>query len=149
MKPTTNMILFLQERFAVRKLFNTVLVSDFPQKSSHGLLQTSPLIFAKFCRFGNGIRVYSLRICGRLHLLGKAICLCSLSSVPQALRFQTIVALVYNVLKTFMEMNGKLFDELTANYKAERQKCAQIDARNRSGCKLVILMFQSFSEVSN
>ncbi|KAI8486621.1 Serine/threonine-protein phosphatase 2A 56 kDa regulatory subunit beta isoform [Branchiostoma belcheri] len=35
---------------------------------------------------------------------------------------QTIVALVYNVLKTFMEMNSKLFDELTANYKAERQK---------------------------
>uniref|UniRef100_A0AC35U1W1 Serine/threonine protein phosphatase 2A regulatory subunit n=1 Tax=Rhabditophanes sp. KR3021 TaxID=114890 RepID=A0AC35U1W1_9BILA len=35
---------------------------------------------------------------------------------------QTIVALVYNVLKSFMEMNGKLFDELTANYKAERQK---------------------------
>lgn len=35
---------------------------------------------------------------------------------------QTIVALVYNVLKTFMEMNGKLFDELTANYKVERQK---------------------------
>lgn len=35
---------------------------------------------------------------------------------------QTIVALVYNVLKTFMEINSKLFDELTANYKAERQK---------------------------
>jgi len=35
---------------------------------------------------------------------------------------QTIVALVYNVLKTFMEMNGKLFDELTASYKSERQK---------------------------
>ncbi|XP_026684615.1 serine/threonine-protein phosphatase 2A 56 kDa regulatory subunit epsilon isoform-like [Diaphorina citri] len=35
---------------------------------------------------------------------------------------QTIVALVYNVLKTFMEMNSRLFDELTANYKAERQK---------------------------
>lgn len=35
---------------------------------------------------------------------------------------QTIVALVYNVLKNFMEMNSKLFDELTANYKAERQK---------------------------
>ncbi|KAE9554333.1 hypothetical protein FO519_002443 [Halicephalobus sp. NKZ332] len=34
----------------------------------------------------------------------------------------TIVALVYNVLKTFMEMNGRLFDELTANYKLERQK---------------------------
>lgn len=35
---------------------------------------------------------------------------------------QTIVALVYNVLKTFMEMNSKLFDDLTSNYKAERQK---------------------------
>lgn len=35
---------------------------------------------------------------------------------------QTIVALVYNVLKTFMEINSKLFDELTANYKNERQK---------------------------
>ncbi|KAJ8309571.1 hypothetical protein KUTeg_014445 [Tegillarca granosa] len=35
---------------------------------------------------------------------------------------QTIVALVYNVLKTFMEMNSKLFDELTANYKSDRQK---------------------------
>ncbi|XP_039215549.1 serine/threonine-protein phosphatase 2A 56 kDa regulatory subunit alpha isoform isoform X1 [Crotalus tigris] len=35
---------------------------------------------------------------------------------------QTIVALVYNVLKTLMEMNGKLFDELTSTYKAERQR---------------------------
>jgi len=35
---------------------------------------------------------------------------------------QTIVALVYNVMKTFMEMNSKLFDDLTSNYKAERQK---------------------------
>ncbi|XP_076331813.1 serine/threonine-protein phosphatase regulatory subunit widerborst isoform X2 [Tachypleus tridentatus] len=35
---------------------------------------------------------------------------------------QTIISLVYNVLKTFMEMNSKLFDELTASYKAERQK---------------------------
>ncbi|CAG0912222.1 unnamed protein product [Notodromas monacha] len=35
---------------------------------------------------------------------------------------QTIVALVYNVLKTFMEVNSPLFDELTASYKAERQR---------------------------
>ena len=35
---------------------------------------------------------------------------------------QTIVALVYNVLKTFMEMNSRLFDDLTASYKAERLK---------------------------
>ena len=33
-----------------------------------------------------------------------------------------IVALVYNVLKSFMEMNSKLFDDLTASYKSERQK---------------------------
>lgn len=35
---------------------------------------------------------------------------------------QTIVALVYNVLKSFMEMNSRLFDELTSSYKADRQK---------------------------
>lgn len=35
---------------------------------------------------------------------------------------QPIVALVYNVLKTLMEMNGKLFDNLTSSYKAERQR---------------------------
>lgn len=35
---------------------------------------------------------------------------------------QTIISLVYNVLKTFMEANPKLFDDLTANYKVERQK---------------------------
>ena len=34
----------------------------------------------------------------------------------------TIIALVFNVLKTFMEVNSKLFDDLTANYKAERQR---------------------------
>lgn len=38
---------------------------------------------------------------------------------------QTIVALVYNVLKTFMEMNSRLFDDLTASYKADRQKYEQ------------------------
>lgn len=35
---------------------------------------------------------------------------------------QPTVALVYNVLKTLMEMNGKLFDDLTSSYKAERQR---------------------------
>jgi len=35
---------------------------------------------------------------------------------------QTIVSLVYNVLKTFMEMNSELFNNLTTSYKAERQK---------------------------
>lgn len=50
---------------------------------------------------------------------------------------QTIVALVYNVLKTFMEMNSKLFDELTASYKAERQKyvfCVILMIRNAYLC---------------
>ncbi len=35
---------------------------------------------------------------------------------------RTIVALVYNVLKTMMQMNSKLFDELTNSYKADKQK---------------------------
>ncbi|XP_062857755.1 serine/threonine-protein phosphatase 2A 56 kDa regulatory subunit alpha isoform [Trichomycterus rosablanca] len=35
---------------------------------------------------------------------------------------QTIVSLVYNVLKSLMEMNTKLFDELTTTYKTERQR---------------------------
>uniref|UniRef100_A0A673BII5 Serine/threonine protein phosphatase 2A regulatory subunit n=1 Tax=Sphaeramia orbicularis TaxID=375764 RepID=A0A673BII5_9TELE len=34
----------------------------------------------------------------------------------------TIVALVYNVLKTLMEINCTLFDELTSSYKADRQR---------------------------
>ncbi|XP_044278298.1 serine/threonine-protein phosphatase 2A 56 kDa regulatory subunit alpha isoform [Varanus komodoensis] len=34
----------------------------------------------------------------------------------------TIISLVYNVLRTLMEMNGKLFDELTSSYKAEKQR---------------------------
>lgn len=38
------------------------------------------------------------------------------------LAVRTIVSLIYNVLKTFMEMNGKLFDELTASYKLEKQQ---------------------------
>uniref|UniRef100_A0A8C1YCL0 Serine/threonine protein phosphatase 2A regulatory subunit n=1 Tax=Cyprinus carpio TaxID=7962 RepID=A0A8C1YCL0_CYPCA len=33
-----------------------------------------------------------------------------------------IVALVYNVLKAFMEMNSTLFDELTSTYKSDRQR---------------------------
>lgn len=46
------------------------------------------------------------------------------SNNPALARFhsRTIVALVYNVLKTLMEMNGKLFDDLTSSYKAERQR---------------------------
>ena len=35
---------------------------------------------------------------------------------------QTIVALVYNVLKTFMELNSRLFDDLTSSYKSDRQR---------------------------
>uniref|UniRef100_UPI00358F8D74 serine/threonine-protein phosphatase 2A 56 kDa regulatory subunit alpha isoform-like n=1 Tax=Myxine glutinosa TaxID=7769 RepID=UPI00358F8D74 len=35
---------------------------------------------------------------------------------------QTIVGLVYNVMKTMMDMNGQLFGELTASYNSERQR---------------------------
>ncbi|XP_008578219.1 PREDICTED: serine/threonine-protein phosphatase 2A 56 kDa regulatory subunit beta isoform [Galeopterus variegatus] len=53
------------------------------------------------------------------------------SSQPPPLTLpRTIVSLIYNVLKTFMEMNGKLFDELTASYKLEKQQ-EQQKARER------------------
>lgn len=45
-----------------------------------------------------------------------------LHNILYVVSFRTIVALVYNVLKSFMEMNSKLFDELTSSYKADRQK---------------------------
>lgn len=35
---------------------------------------------------------------------------------------KTIHGLVYNALKLFMEMNQKLFDECTQQYKQEKQK---------------------------
>ena len=38
------------------------------------------------------------------------------------LRFRTIHGLIYNALKLFMEMNQKLFDDCTQQYKTERQK---------------------------
>ena len=36
---------------------------------------------------------------------------------------RTIHGLIYNALKLFMEMNQKLFDSCTQQYKAEVQKC--------------------------
>lgn len=35
---------------------------------------------------------------------------------------RTIHGLIYNALKLFMEMNQKLFDDCTQQYKAEKQK---------------------------
>uniref|UniRef100_A0A674CLC3 Serine/threonine protein phosphatase 2A regulatory subunit n=1 Tax=Salmo trutta TaxID=8032 RepID=A0A674CLC3_SALTR len=43
---------------------------------------------------------------------------------------QTIVSLIYNVLKTFMEMNSKLFDDLTASYKVEKQNTKRVSLKN-------------------
>jgi len=40
---------------------------------------------------------------------------------------QTIVSLVYNVLRSFMEMNNRLFDELTNNYNSDKQKRVKKD----------------------
>jgi hypothetical protein len=53
---------------------------------------------------------------------GNPVCDVRCAAVSFPVSFQTIVALVYNVLKTFMEMNARLFDDLTASYKAERLK---------------------------
>lgn len=53
---------------------------------------------------------------------------------------QTIVALVYNVLKTFMEMNSKLFDELTASYKSERQKYVKVHVNYFTFVSFIMLL---------
>lgn len=50
---------------------------------------------------------------------------------------QTIVALVYNVLKTFMEMNNQLFDELTLSFKADRQKEKRKEAQRDEAWKRI------------
>uniref|UniRef100_A0A2K5L176 Serine/threonine-protein phosphatase 2A 56 kDa regulatory subunit n=1 Tax=Cercocebus atys TaxID=9531 RepID=A0A2K5L176_CERAT len=39
-----------------------------------------------------------------------------------------IVALVYNVLKAFMEMNSTMFDELTATYKSDHKKKKNLES---------------------
>uniref|UniRef100_A0A2K5XEX0 Serine/threonine-protein phosphatase 2A 56 kDa regulatory subunit n=1 Tax=Mandrillus leucophaeus TaxID=9568 RepID=A0A2K5XEX0_MANLE len=39
-----------------------------------------------------------------------------------------IVALVYNVLKAFMEMNSTMFDELTATYKSDQKKKKNLES---------------------
>lgn len=42
-----------------------------------------------------------------------------LNALPMS---RTIHGLIYNALKLFMEMNQKLFDDCTQQYKAEKQK---------------------------
>ena len=49
---------------------------------------------------------------------------------------QAILTLVYNVLKTFMEMNSTLFEELTANYKLEEAKFVFCSCRRFSSLNL-------------
>ncbi|KAI4895797.1 hypothetical protein NFI96_004492 [Prochilodus magdalenae] len=63
---------------------------------------------------------------------------------------QTIVALVYNVLKTLMEMNSKLFDELTASYKADRQREKKKEQeREELWKKLEELRLSKISKIQN
>uniref|UniRef100_A0A9R1SED9 Serine/threonine protein phosphatase 2A regulatory subunit n=2 Tax=Cyprinus carpio TaxID=7962 RepID=A0A9R1SED9_CYPCA len=62
----------------------------------------------------------------------------------------TIVALVYNVLKTLMEMNSKLFDELTASYKCDRQREKKKEQeREELWRKLDELRLQETSAIQN
>uniref|UniRef100_A0A8C5HK04 Serine/threonine protein phosphatase 2A regulatory subunit n=1 Tax=Gouania willdenowi TaxID=441366 RepID=A0A8C5HK04_GOUWI len=56
-----------------------------------------------------------------------------------------IVALVYNVLKAFMEMNSTLFDELTASYKSDRQRLKNDKMLSR----LCLLCFQPIYSIIN
>ncbi|PWA27409.1 hypothetical protein CCH79_00000472, partial [Gambusia affinis] len=63
---------------------------------------------------------------------------------------QTIVALIYNVLKTLMEMNCPLFDELTASYKAQKQReMMKEQERDELWKKLEELQVSRASEVQN
>jgi len=55
---------------------------------------------------------------------------------------QAILTLVYNVLKTFMEMNGPLFEELTANYKQEEAKYVYYFMNILIILKLFLIMFE-------
>lgn len=42
--------------------------------------------------------------------------------MPGLCAVRTIHGLIYNALKLFMEMNQKLFDDCTQQYKAEKQR---------------------------
>ena len=53
---------------------------------------------------------------------------------------RTIVALVYNVLKTMMQMNCKLFDELTSSYKSDKQRWASLLLPVTTGCAQTTVM---------
>ncbi|XP_064402528.1 serine/threonine-protein phosphatase 2A 56 kDa regulatory subunit epsilon isoform-like [Halichondria panicea] len=56
---------------------------------------------------------------------------------------KTIVALVYNVLKTMMQMNTKLFDDLTNSYKLDKQKEKDLETnREELWKKLDALKFE-------
>jgi len=53
---------------------------------------------------------------------------------------KTIHGLIYNALKLFMEMNQKLFDDCTQQYKAERQKEKEkLKEREDAWCKITNL----------
>lgn len=67
------------------------------------------LLLALVCAAGanTGLRVWRIR--PQLVLLSWFLC-------------RTIHGLIYNALKLFMEMNQKLFDDCTQQYKAEKQK---------------------------
>lgn len=57
--------------------------------------------------------------------------------------FRTIHGLIYNALKLFMEMNQKLFDECTQQYKQERQKWVPLLPQN--GCHEMRNVFSVWS----
>merc|ERR1719225_2340764 len=59
---------------------------------------------------------------------------------------KTIHGLIYNALKLFMEMNQKLFDECTQQYKAERLKEKEkVKARENPDVDQVAIMLDKVS----
>lgn len=56
-----------------------------------------------------------------------------------------ILTLVYNVLKTFMDMNPRLFDELTARYKIDQTKLVFVLLKLLGSCSTLIIQFFQFT----
>ena len=90
-----------------------MLPTFFPLCSRHFTGTPNPIGISEY--------VYNTLFCIWLVLCIVFTLPCWFKLVPSC-NFRTIHGLIYNALKLFMEMNQKLFDECTQQYKQERQK---------------------------
>jgi len=90
-----------------------MLLTFFPSCSHHFTGTRNPIGISEY--------VHNTLFCIQLVLCIVFTVPCWFKLVPSC-NFRTIHGLIYNALKLFMEMNQKLFDECTQQYKQERQK---------------------------